>query len=713
MNIKKYIKKAFKKKKVKSTAKKIIKPAPVANKKISIKNKLDEIISTLEFTQKKPNLTVIILAITGAEFSARTTGSISNNKNHDVEFLFITNKAKLDKKKLNTLQKKTPNSRIIDITSSTTVSEAINIGFASAKSDYVTFFCENDVFDKEFCKTVTNHISNDHFDILLTNQLKNSELNRFLNNEPSSKDFSDAFFYGSVIAKKAWADLATSTSQPKLDHWKFILGFNANSLKEKKIIKTNKELSYTTGNEPNPTLRCLAGYFSDIQKISSLIHQNKIDKDQTLASIYKFIRLILKSDPPMLNKRLLACMTAIFIADLHSCYGEYDFENLKEKTSDVLNFGQGLKSEEAYKIMTELLPHYTHFDSYDLGVIETRYLEDLREDFLPRLREKYKTVYLTKPQYYGYHWFNCLVMRAQIKDTKLILATNSIHKFISGGKPVFQLWHGLGLMKKVLDLKTKEFPQKYAVCSSKECQGEMSRIFQIPPTSVFPCGTAQTDKLFNTEKAKRVKADIRGKYNIPKNKKIVFFAPTFRAGTPHYYDIGFSVESLSQQLENSPYLIIAKKHHVFKHIMNKTGQDTCNFYTSNNKQFIVDDELSFFDLLMASDIFITDYSSSIFYAVLRNIPVVFYTPDLEKYLSGDNGLLIDFKKEVPGPVIEEKSESKLIEGITESYQYVDTDKYLNFKKKHVGSCDGNASSRIIEKVQEIIKTREHFDSIQN
>jgi CDP-glycerol glycerophosphotransferase (TagB/SpsB family) len=55
------------------------------------------------------------------------------------------------------------------------------------------------------------------------------------------------------------------------------------------------------------------------------------------------------------------------------------------------------------------------------------------------------------------------------------------------------------------------------------------------------------------------------------------------------------------------------------------------------------------DLMMISDLLITDYSSSIFEAALLDLPMVFYAYDLHDYMA-ERDFYLDFEAVVPGPV---------------------------------------------------------------
>ncbi|NLA70185.1 MAG: hypothetical protein GX852_03980, partial [Clostridiales bacterium] len=95
------------------------------------------------------------------------------------------------------------------------------------------------------------------------------------------------------------------------------------------------------------------------------------------------------------------------------------------------------------------------------------------------------------------------------------------------------------------------------------------------------------------------------------------------------------------------------------------------------------------DLLIGSDILITDYSSVIFDYYLLNKPIVYYAYDIEEYKSG-RGLYYDFEEYVYGKVATNNKE--LVEAILAEEQC--NNLRDTFGKKFMSSCDGHATDRI-------------------
>ena len=97
------------------------------------------------------------------------------------------------------------------------------------------------------------------------------------------------------------------------------------------------------------------------------------------------------------------------------------------------------------------------------------------------------------------------------------------------------------------------------------------------------------------------------------------------------------------------------------------------------------------ELLLLSDILITDYSSIMIEFGLLNKPIVFFAYDLDNYMSNERGFYLDYKNDLPGPIVYTTDE--LIDVISEG---IDTSKLESFTKTQFGEINGEASKRIVD-----------------
>jgi len=97
-------------------------------------------------------------------------------------------------------------------------------------------------------------------------------------------------------------------------------------------------------------------------------------------------------------------------------------------------------------------------------------------------------------------------------------------------------------------------------------------------------------------------------------------------------------------------------------------------------------------VLGATDVLVTDYSSSIFeYALLRR-PLVLLVGDLDAY-AREPGLYLDYRADMIGAQVTDT------DGVIAAIRSgsVDAAAYARFIERYLGACDGNASARFVER----------------
>ena len=114
--------------------------------------------------------------------------------------------------------------------------------------------------------------------------------------------------------------------------------------------------------------------------------------------------------------------------------------------------------------------------------------------------------------------------------------------------------------------------------------------------------------------------------------------------------------------------------------------------TSSERYIDVSDYISEQELMLISDMLITDYSSIMIEYGILNRPIIFFTYDLDNYLASERGFYYDFKSTVPGPIV--YTTSQLISTIRNH----DFDKNLlsEFLMTQFGEIDGQSSKRIVD-----------------
>ena len=288
-----------------------------------------------------------------------------------------------------------------------------------------------------------------------------------------------------------------------------------------------------------------------------------------------------------------------------------------------------------------------------------------------------------------------------ISDSRL---SNSIIK--KEGVSYIQTWHGTPLKKLALDMddvamagssniyryKANFFDntQKwdYLLSQNRYSSEIFGRCFAFHK-DMLEIGYPRNDILFE----KNNKDDIRllkKKLELPENKKIILYAPTWRDndyyGKGNYkFQLKLDFERLKEELSRD-YIIIVKYHYLV------SSEIDWSIYEGFVYDFGRSDDIS--ELYLVSDMI--DYS-------LLMRPMFFYCYDLEEYRDELRGFYFDFEAEAPGPISQTTEE--LIQDI-QNYQAKDyAEKYEAYHKKFNAIDDGHASEKIVGLIEDIVHGR--------
>ena len=98
------------------------------------------------------------------------------------------------------------------------------------------------------------------------------------------------------------------------------------------------------------------------------------------------------------------------------------------------------------------------------------------------------------------------------------------------------------------------------------------------------------------------------------------------------------------------------------------------------------------ELLLVSDVLVTDYSSMMAEYALLHRPTVFFAYDLDNYIDNERDFYIDFKEDVPGKVVYNMDD--LISVFkNEDFDLSRVDKYLNYQLEYI---DDKSTIRLVD-----------------
>ncbi|MDG6881414.1 CDP-glycerol:poly(glycerophosphate) glycerophosphotransferase [Phocoenobacter uteri] len=288
------------------------------------------------------------------------------------------------------------------------------------------------------------------------------------------------------------------------------------------------------------------------------------------------------------------------------------------------------------------------------------------------------------------------------------LIFNSRTPFLLKGKPnqrIIQCWHGTPLKKLGYDLTCDNQPTtslkgiryaysleakkcKYFVSPSPHVTACLKSAFLISDEQILELGYPRNDELVVRKQDKTWILNLKKKLGLDLDKKIILYAPTFR---DNKYDKkeGFlaenklSTEAFLKFVKNNDYVVLFRGHYFTK-------------ADSGDRHFIdVSRYGNINELMLVSDILITDYSSLMFDYLLLEKPIFLYMYDKEEYSQEVRGIYLDLNKDIPGKICHK--EKDLIDALND-IQSNNID-FTYFNKRYNPYEDGDSSLRVLEKIK--------------
>jgi CDP-glycerol glycerophosphotransferase (TagB/SpsB family) len=270
--------------------------------------------------------------------------------------------------------------------------------------------------------------------------------------------------------------------------------------------------------------------------------------------------------------------------------------------------------------------------------------------------------------------------------------------FLFGRFNFIQCWHGTPLKKMGEDILIKK--RKFSLVKKiEENKYDMvvsncpysSKIFKklFSSSKILETGYPRNDifkfpDFFSIEKLKE-------KINLNKYNKIFLYAPTFRKLKENTNPFsGIFLKKINDIMLSDNSIFLIKQHPYASSI---EGLD--KFSRIIDISEIVNDIQ---EVLIYTDILITDYSSVFFDYSLLNKPMIFFAKDLDDY-DNDRGLYLNYRKEMPGPIIENDKEFlKLLNNYKILYSKNNINKIRIFKNKFNKYQDGKNCERLFKKL---------------
>lgn len=286
------------------------------------------------------------------------------------------------------------------------------------------------------------------------------------------------------------------------------------------------------------------------------------------------------------------------------------------------------------------------------------------------------------------------------------------------GQTYIQTWHASIGFKAVGLFRGDAFPKiarivsewdsnliDYVISNSEYCDKVYPQKL-LYSGKTLRVGSPRVDCLINDKD--KLRKEIREKYNINQDEKLLLFAPTFRGGDKDgkkqvvapipSVDFDRLLKSLEEKY-NCRWKVLLRLHPQLSAKM-----DTMPLNHEDERLVDVSQAPDISEVMAACDLVLTDYSSCAFDAAFAQIPVLLYADDVEDYIA-NRGKFMWEKEELP--FLKAKNNDELIKNVElfnlEKYQ----NEVSNFMLKNKVEEKGSASREVVSFIKELINEKEN------
>jgi CDP-glycerol glycerophosphotransferase len=258
---------------------------------------------------------------------------------------------------------------------------------------------------------------------------------------------------------------------------------------------------------------------------------------------------------------------------------------------------------------------------------------------------------------------------------------------------VLQTWHGSTLKRLARDrpdvglrtriAATREGRRWDALLAQNDFSAEHLASAYAFRGPVWVEGYPRNDVLAHPERA----AEVRGRLGLDEVARVVLYAPTWREDRTSMID-HLDVAAFARALGPDHVLLVRGHSSTWEHgrdhaapgLIDVTGYPDVS------------------DLLLVSDVLVTDYSSVMFDWVPTGRPVVFFVPDLPHYRGELRGFYADLLSEAPGPVVETTDDLLVAVVHAEEHRDEHADGVRAWQERFASHDDGRAGQRVVQRM---------------
>jgi teichoic acid ribitol-phosphate primase len=268
---------------------------------------------------------------------------------------------------------------------------------------------------------------------------------------------------------------------------------------------------------------------------------------------------------------------------------------------------------------------------------------------------------------------------------------------------VVQTWHGCGALKKMgyslgdhsfgssraaVDLVPIHTHYDLCLVSSARAIPFYAEAFnERLDVFVSELGIPRTDELVQPGAAAAAREAVIRRHALPGGARVILWAPTFRGDDASAARADETLDlTLLEAILGRDHVLLVRRHPFVRGRLTAPTQAT---------PFVIDvsDDPSINELMLASDVLVTDYSSAVFEFALLGRPIGLFAPDLPAY-ELERGFYLDYRTEMPGPIFE--ATAPLAQWLREGR--FDLERVRAFAAAWFDVADGHATDRFVDRV---------------
>ncbi|MCF6514827.1 CDP-glycerol glycerophosphotransferase family protein [Lactobacillus sp. S2-2] len=272
-----------------------------------------------------------------------------------------------------------------------------------------------------------------------------------------------------------------------------------------------------------------------------------------------------------------------------------------------------------------------------------------------------------------------------------------------------QTWHGTPLKKLGLDIDNVSMPgtstNKYhnnfvkeanrwdALVSPNDYSTQIFRSAFGFKNQILKIGYPRNDELINHNNRDYIN-NLKEELNIPKDKKVVLYAPTYRDNQfeskgKYTFELPFSLDDFKNKFGEDAVLIL-RMHYLISNALDISDYSDFVYDYSNYSNIS--------DLYLVSDVLVTDYSSVFFdYAYLKR-PIIFYPYDYHVYKDDLRGFYLNYENDLPGDIVHNEKDLMTSLELSMNNNVKENKQFMDFYNRFCAIDEGLSSQKVVDYV---------------